>query len=333
MASRAVARETLCALRHQIAKIEGVLPERLEMRGPEADDRVVLRRRGVPERPAVRTGIGRFDAAIGGLGAGMTELHGGTVRDAGAVAGFALALASAACAGNDLPLLWIGTAEIFREAGRPYAPGLAQRFGLAPDRLLIAQAEKLADVLWIAEEAASLGSLAAILLELRGSPQKLDLTATRRLHRRALAAGRPLFLLRQSGIAQPTAAPVRLQIAPALAAPRHTLAGVLHGSIGPPAFRVSVDKNRFSAPATFTLEWNRDAGRLEERIDDPAARNTVCNPGAENPVAVASAAADGPHLPPAVREVVAFPAAKDAAPGDQPARQQRAADRSTRHLG
>src|SRR5690606_36579311 len=119
--------------------------------------------------------------------------------------------------------------------------------------LLLAEAEKLADVLWIAEEAANLGSLAGILLEVRGSPRHLDLTATRRLHRRALAAGHPLFLLRQAGHAEPTAAALRLVVAPMSAAPRLTLSGPLDGSIGPPGFQVSIDKSRTSPPAAFTL--------------------------------------------------------------------------------
>ena len=69
-----------------------------------------------------------------------------------------------------LPLLWIGTSEIFREAGFPYALGLARDFGIAPEALLFSEAPKLADALWIAEEAARLTALAAVVLEMRGNP-------------------------------------------------------------------------------------------------------------------------------------------------------------------
>ena len=96
------------------------------------------------------------------------------------------------------PLLWIGVSEAFAEAGFPYAPGLAALCGLSPGELLISQTPKLADALWIAEEAARLKELSAVVLEVRGNPNRLDLTATRRLHRRAQEAGRPVFLLRQS---------------------------------------------------------------------------------------------------------------------------------------
>ena len=166
--------------------------------------------------------------------AALTEIHGAETRDAGAVAGFALALASLILKGRKagLPLLWIGTSEIFREAGFPYAVGLARDFGIAPEALLFSEAPKLADALWIAEEAARLSALAAVIIELRGNPDRLDLTATRRLHRRAEQAGRPVLLIRQAAEAEPTAAPVRLVVAAASAAPRATLAGPLAGSIG-----------------------------------------------------------------------------------------------------
>jgi protein ImuA len=257
MAQSARVRDVVCTLRHQIAKIEGRLAETLEKRPG-----------GLPSGPAaaahlVRTGIESFDRALGGgfPPAGLMELYGTASRDAGAVSGFALALVRLLSNRVDAPLLWIGNSEIFREAGRPYAPGLAAVFGLRPDGLLVAEAERLADVLWIAEEAARVDALRAILLEIRGSPHALDLTVTRRLHRRALLSGFPLLLLREAGEAQPTAAPLRLMVAPAPAAPRLTLAGPLPGSIGPPAFRVTVSKSRTAIPASFTLEWVDDVFR------------------------------------------------------------------------
>lgn len=269
MAQSAPARDVVCTLRHQIAKIEGRLAEPLERR-----------RDGMPARLSaatglVRTGIDAFDRALGGgfPAAGLLELHGAASRDAGAVSGFALALVRLFPDRTDAPLLWIGSSEIFREAGRPYAPGLAAGFGLAPHALLVAEAERLTDVLWIAEEAARVDALRAILLEIRGSPQNLDLTATRRLHRRALLSGLPLLLLREAGEPMPTAAPLRLAVAPAPAAPRLSLAGPLQGSIGPPAFRVSVSKSRTAIPAAFTLEWVDDVlrERRERAATDPVA--------------------------------------------------------------
>ncbi len=67
------------------------------------------------------------------------------------------------------PLLWIATRDVFHEAGRPYAPGLLSRFGLDPDRLLVAEAGRVEEALWIAEEAVAAAVFSAVKLEVRGS--------------------------------------------------------------------------------------------------------------------------------------------------------------------
>jgi protein ImuA len=323
MANAAVARDVVCTLRQQIAKIEGRLAERFDAPQEPAA-------RGLAPVPAcsaflLRSGVERFDdvLGVGTPAAGLTEIHGIATRDAGAAAGFALALLrvlpEAKAAG---PLLWIGTSEVFREAGRPYAPGLAERFGIGPQNLLIAEAAKLTDALWIAEEAARLDTLRAVILEVRGSSQKLDLTVTRRLHRRALMAGHPLFLIREAGEAEPTAAPVRLVVAPAKAASRVTLAGPLVGSIGPPAFEVTISKSRTAIPAAFTLEWIN--GAFHERR----------KPSAKDNLAVVSIPAGGPDNAAAPREIVAFPQSQQHGTADlQPARQQHPAHRGARRTG
>lgn len=294
MAGVATAREAVCALRREIAKIEGRLAETLDRPGADA---VLARRRGVAVMPHLATGAARFDAALGGgiPAAGLSEIHGRLTRDAGAVSGLALALAVLA-AGNG-PVVWIATAEMLREAGDPYLPGIAALYGIRPGRLLVAQAARVADVLWIAEEAASLEAVGAILLELRGNPHVLDLTATRRLHRRALASGRPLFLLRHGAEAEATAAPLRLVVSPEPAVPRSTLAGPLRGSIGPPAFHVLIDKNRLSPHAAFLLQWNAGRRIFEEKGHEPAATDTR---------RLAAVPADRPDLPAEAGEVMAF---------------------------
>ena len=43
-------------------------------------------------------------------------------------------------------------ADSFREAGHPYPPGLLFLHGIEPSRLLVAQAGRLFDALWIAEQ-------------------------------------------------------------------------------------------------------------------------------------------------------------------------------------
>lgn len=295
MARSAMAQERLCALRHEIARIEGTLPGRLEAPANgarEAANAVLTRRRGrgafevAADLEHLSTGADRLDAALdGGIPrAALTEVTSTETRDAGAAAGFAMALAARAVqaamppgsAGasnpNAGPVLWIGQGDIFLEAGSPYAPGVCHAFGLRSEKLLLSRVARLPDALWIAEEAAGLGRCAAVLVELRGNPARLDLTATRRLHRRAGRAGRPVFLVREAAFAEPTAAPLRLAVAPAPSALRHTLAGALPHSIGPPAFAVTIDKSRAGPAGSFILEWNADEHAFRERpSEDPGA--------------------------------------------------------------
>ncbi|UDL87462.1 hypothetical protein LGH82_19965 [Mesorhizobium sp. PAMC28654] len=338
MAMTAVARDTVFALRRQIAKIEGTLPERLEApAGASLDTHVphntdlTFVRRGlavVTPDAFLQTGAARLDGALsGGLPkSALNEIHGTETRDAGAVAGFALSLISLILKqGPRLPVLWVGTSEIFREAGFPYARGLHSLFGIEPEQLLFSEAPKLVDALWVAEEAARMTALAAVILEIRGNPQRLDLTATRRLHARAQAAGRPVFLLRQAAEPEPTAAPVRLILSPAPAAARETIAGPLAGSIGRPAFTITIGKSRTALPGQFTLEWNPDERSFEERW--PQKEWT------ENSVPVVSASRRGKDPAAAAGAVLAFPAVGSPATGDEPSPGERAAHLSPRRTG
>lgn len=290
MATSAVAREAVCALRREIARIEGTLAERLD--GPARESRPAL----------LATGAGRLDVALGGglPRAALTEIHGRQTRDSGAVAGFTLALAALALkeADQPLPLLWVAAGEAFSEAGSPYAPGILHRFGIAPALLLVAGARRIEDALWIAEEAAALTALSAVILEVRGSSRRLDLTATRRLHHRARDAARPLFLLRQMGEPEPTAAPVRLVVAPAPAGKRRTLFGLMAGSIGPPAFTVTVSRSPAAHAASLVVEWNAHERAFVERH---ASRQWTQDHGA-----VAALPFDGAHPADASGSVVAL---------------------------
>lgn len=274
-----MARETVFALRRQIARIEGTLPDRLwgadrlegseRLEAPVDAGAVVVRRGGVGGGGEVlATGAARLDAALGGglPKAALTEIHGLETRDAGAVSGFMLAVAGLVPdASESRPILWIGTSEILREAGFPYAGGLRAMFGLEPAALLFCEAGKLGDALWIAEEAVRLTEPSAVVLEVRGNPRRVDLTATRRLHARARATGRPLFLLRQAAEPEPTSAPLRLVVAPASSTLRRTIAGPVLGSIGRPAFSVTIDKGGNARSGKLTLEWNPDERLFEER--------------------------------------------------------------------
>ncbi|BCH29922.1 hypothetical protein MesoLjLc_18520 [Mesorhizobium sp. L-8-10] len=335
MATSAVARETILSLRRKIARIEGTLAERFDAPPapdvaavPAAADGVILRQAGLAAKSrlsaGLRTGAARLDAALGGglPEAALTEIHGPDARDAGAAAGFALALAGLArkCHAG-APILWIGTGEAFREGGFPYAPGLLAFCGLAPGDLLVSDVQKPADALWVAEEAARLSGLCAVFLEIRGNPHRLDLTATRRLHRRAQIAGHPVFLLRQSAAPEPTAAPLRLVVSAAPATPRATVAGPLAGSVGHPAFSVGIDKSRFALAGQFIVEWNPHDLSFQER-------------GSENPDSMVPLSQRGADPAPAAGSVLAFRSGeRQAAARLQPSREQHPVHRRPRRAG
>lgn len=325
MAHNAVAQATVFALRQKIAKIEGTSPQLLTS---SAAGEAPLRHTATgTDAGLLPTGIACLDYALGGglPAAGLIEIHGGELRDGGAVAGFAWALAGLLLSGSEdrggksrAPVLWIGTSQAFAEMGFPHAPGLSAFSGVSPDELLVAQAPKLLDALWIAEEAARLRELSAVFLEVDGNPNRLDLTATRRLHRRAQLAGRPLFLLRQAAHAEPTAAPVRLIVSAAPATPRNALAGPLADTIGHPAFTVTIGKSRTALPGEFILEWNPHERAFQERRP-------------ENSRPVVSAPFLGSDLAPAAGEIVAFKSTRRAISADhQSPGKQHPAHRRTR---
>lgn len=308
MVQNTVARQLLHDLRHKIAAIEGS-PERftdsgvpetcMPVAGPGGSsagkvhgEAVIVRTNGAPAgsspaaRPApaanrnttravVPSGAAAFDRALGGgvPRAALSEIYGAEARDAGAVSGFAFALAGLARKPADLqarptgpaPLLWIGPGDLIAETGFPHAPAIAGLSDMPSQALLFARAAKPLDALWIAGEAAGLAALGAIIVEIRGNPPSLDLTATRRLHRRARAAGRPVFLLRMSAATQPTAAPVRLCVSAAPARPREIFGQPLARSLGAPAFSVTIDKCRANPGRQFILEWSNDEQRFYQR--------------------------------------------------------------------
>jgi protein ImuA len=246
------------------------------------------------------TGAGALDRALGGglERDALCEIHADEARDAGAGTGFVLALASLLLEpGGAGPLLWTGTAESFREAGFPHAAGLGEAFAMPARAVLLAEARTPREALWIAGEASGLAALSAVIVEIGGDPPCLDLTATRRLQRRARAAGRPVFLLRLSAGRRPTAAPVRLAVAPAPAAPGTVFGRPLAGTLGRPAFTLVLEKGRAGPGGPFTLEWDCDERRFHEQ---PPRRQPA------HPVAVVSPSCDRPDPAPASRQVVAL---------------------------
>ncbi len=153
-------------------------------------------------------------------------------------------------------LLCLGTAHV-RELGLPYGPGLAG-LGLAPERLIVVEAAKPAEVLWAIEEGLKSGGLALVL----GQVAEIGLTPARRL---ALAAARtqtPCLLFTHPRTAAAAATATRWRIGPAPSAP-HPLDRDAPGAV---RFRVALERCRGS-PVTARsvpsmLEWCNAAYRF-----------------------------------------------------------------------
>lgn len=306
-AHRATARTTLASLRRQIASIEKPAPAQATGAAGWSGERDAGR--AMP----LATGVDAFDRETGGIAlAALIEIHVPMACDAGLAAGFAACLLSLAGAPPFLsrdPVLWIGAPGTFAEAGVPHGRGLAA-FGLAPERLLTVEPKRLADALWVAEEAARTRGLAATVFDMRGNAKAFGLRETRRLGRRAQASGRPVLLLRQSAEIEASAAPLRLVVEAAPSAPAMVLAGTAHaravpGGIGPPGFAVTIEKNK-AGPAgrTHRMHWNsheciffteRTGGRRERPAAGTATGTVVGFPGgAAHPGAELSLSGDRP---------------------------------------
>jgi protein ImuA len=305
MDAPAMARERLAALRHAIARIEGrpaetldgtigyALPDEETELSPAASSfrgivpGMTNAGRAHPSN-LIRTGVASFDTALGGglQAAALTELRADETRHAAALLGFALCLGASLHFDTKSPLLWLSADAAGRETGLPYLPGICGLAGIAPGSLFTGLGRTVHDTLWIAEEAAASGAFCAVILELRGNPKALGLDETRRLQRRAALSGRPMFLLRVAGVTEPTAAPVRLAIAPAPSVLRRTRDGPLEGSIGAPALRVAVEKACAPSRPPFILEWNPHDRHFIERPADSLPRH--------------AASADRPDRPPAL---------------------------------
>lgn len=210
--------------------------------------------------------------------AALHEIRAPGTLDAAAAAGFALALA-ARLGGPDGGLFWIAPRMAGLEAGSPFGPGIAA-LGLDPSALVRVETERVEEALWAAGEVAATPRAGVCLLELRGNPPAADLAFSRRLALRARDRGVPVVLLRQSGGEEASAAATRWRIEPARS--RAGTQGAARKWVGPPAFRVTLEKCRGGRPGEWTLEWNNDERLFAlaeggiRRTDgrDPAGRRT-----------------------------------------------------------
>jgi len=264
MAEKAVARETLFALRQTIARIEGrtVVDLHVADREPEAAG-LAVRASGRDGMQILPIGPQALDGPMeGGLPLdAMTEIRSDRLGDAAAASGFMLALSTrllmhSSSGAGPARILWIGDEAVAREAGLPLAAGL-QDYGLDPRHLLYARPRRIEDGLWLAEAGLASGVFCAVILEVCGNPRRFGLTESRRLSLKAHSTGRPLLLLRQGGEEEAGSAVFRIRIRPSSAQSRRLPDGsVLGGSIANPVFQVTLEKSRLPAPVDIHLEWS-----------------------------------------------------------------------------
>ncbi len=229
--------------------------------------RAIAKTEALPEAArAVALGVPEIDAALGG-GLACAALHEVSAAPIhlGAAAGFALALATLAQE-RAKETLWITTDFGSLETGALYGPGLAQ-FGLDVERLLIVRVARAVDALFAAEEALKCRALSAVIAEFGEAP---DLTATRRLSLAARESGGLGLILRHKTDAAPSVAHTRWHATGRLSQPDE------FGGLGPPAFSLSLTRNRRGPCGAWTLTWDH-----HERVFSLS-------------LGVAAAAADGP---------------------------------------
>jgi protein ImuA len=205
--------------------------------------------------PVLPFGIDEIDGRLSGGGLDRHALHEVTagspaLSDLAAATLFAAGIAARAT-GRSNTVLWALTGFDL------YAPGLEQA-GLAPDRLIFAEARKDEEVLALAEDGLRHGSLAAVIAEVR----RVGMTQSRRLQL-AAAEGRTLMLLlrswRRAGtcpLGELSAATSRWRIT---SAPSRRLG---HPGVGRGRWSVELVRQRNGNPFTLTLEACDDQGRL-----------------------------------------------------------------------
>ncbi len=203
----------------------------------------LLERPGARQERVVPFGVGEIDGHLpeGGLvQAALHEISGGGADEVPAAS--AALFAAGILARVPHGVLWCGV------GGDVFAPGLAGA-GLAPDRVIHAQAPDEKTVLLVMEEALRHPGLSAVLGELT----RLPMTASRRLVLAAEKSGVMALVLRRRAEGKPgevglTAAATRWRVTPlpsiALEAP----------GLGPARWRVELTRCRNASPKDWIME-------------------------------------------------------------------------------
>ena len=266
MAHSAMLREEIFTLREAVARIEGkplhAARDWARQAERQAGQEVLSAGMAGGDKGRDADFLSLLDETVGRKGS-FLEVRNPSLMQAGGASGFALALALMApgmAAGGRV--LQIAGRETLREAGMPYAPGLAD-FGFRPAQFVHALPRRIEDALWLADTALSSRAFAAVLLEVHGNPKRFGLTESRRLSLTARAHGGLLVVVRHGGEEEASSATLRLKLSPAPAAGRILFDNAMPGgSIGNSIFHVTVEKSRTLALFDLLVEWNPHDRRL-----------------------------------------------------------------------
>lgn len=180
------------------------MTDRIELSGLRAQVRAIEGGGVVFGRTVARLGE-PFDRALPWGGLPYRALHEvGGLAATSAVAGFASRFLARGGA-----LVWCRNARVAAELGELHGPGLA-RFGLGPERLIVARCADESEVLWSFEEALRCRGVACAVAEI----DRLDLLASRRLQLAVEAGGGAGLVLRVHADPAPNAALTRWRAEP-----------------------------------------------------------------------------------------------------------------------
>jgi len=196
----------------------------------------------------------------GGIRAnGLHEVRCSFVRDFACAAGFALGLAIQFGKPGCRRIFWVTDPAASVDSGLPFPDGLSEH-GIDPKALVFVRPITLQDALWAADQAARCSDLSAVVLQVKGNPRHLDMTATRRLLLRARKSGVLVCVLRQSGEEEASAAATRwhIEIMPSGPDPDFE-----HG-LGQTRNVQTLERNRHGQTGQWTLLWNPEARAFED---------------------------------------------------------------------
>ena len=214
-------------------------------------------------RSPIRFGVEAVDRRLpaeGFAAQSVNEFKSASVKDAATTLTLMLTLAARSPPG---PVLLVVSGRAGIEHGLPYGPGIDD-LGLCPQRLLVAQAPRLADALWTIEEGLRSGALAAVagLLDTRG--QAIGIVPARRLVLAADEGQTPCLLMTGSESPGVNVAHSRWRVAARPSAP-HPFDPSAPGAR---RCRLELERCRHGPSGLgWLIEWDED-GRLLETMEE-----------------------------------------------------------------